>query len=126
MLARMRIVRSHPVLAVHDLERSAAWYEAVFGCTRTDTVPGKWVFCRSGELQFMLGHCPDALPASAIGDHSYLAYIEVDDVDAVHARAVQSGTEVLKPPTDEPWGRREVALRSPDGHRYMVANTPGD
>jgi hypothetical protein len=23
-------------------------------------------------------------------------------------------------PTDEPWGRREMALRSPDGHRFML------
>jgi uncharacterized glyoxalase superfamily protein PhnB len=123
MLANMHFVRSHPVLAVHDLDRSAAWYEAVFSCTRTDPVPGNWVFCRSGDVHFMLGRCPDAPPASAIGDHSYVAYIEVDDVDAVHARAVASAAEVLKPPTDEPWGRREIALRSPDGHRFMVANS---
>ena len=70
----MRLVRSHPVLAVHDLDRSAAWYEAVFGCTRDDVVPGHWVFCRSGELHFMLGLCPDVVPVSEIGDHSYLAY----------------------------------------------------
>jgi predicted enzyme related to lactoylglutathione lyase len=122
----MRIDRSHPVLAVHDLDRSAAWYEAVFGCTRTDVDPGNWVFCRSGDVQFMLGRCPDALEASAIGDHNYLAYLEVDDVDAVHARAIELGADVLKPPTDEPWGRRELALRSPDGHRFMVANTRRD
>ena len=124
MLVGMRILRSHPVLAVHDLDRSSAWYEAVFGCTRDDVDPGNWVFCRSGELHFMLGLCPDVVPASEIGDHSYVAYIEVDDVDAVHERAVAAGAEVRKPPTDEPWGRRELALRSPDGHRYMVANAP--
>jgi uncharacterized glyoxalase superfamily protein PhnB len=62
------------------------------------------------------------VPASEIGDHSYVAYLDVDDVDAVHRRALDGGPEVLKPPTDEPWGRRELALRSPDGHRFMVAN----
>jgi uncharacterized glyoxalase superfamily protein PhnB len=122
----MRMLRSHPVLAVHDLERSAAWYEAVFGCTRADVVPGSWVFCRAGDVQFMLGRCPDVLPATDIGDHSYLAYIEVDDVDACYARAVDAGADVLKPPTDETWGRREVALRSPDGHRFMLANATTD
>lgn len=118
----MRILCSHPVLAVHDLDVSSAWYEAVFDCTRDDVDPGNWVFCRSGDVHFMLGLCPDVLPASEIGDHSYVAYIEVDDVDAVHERALVAGAEVLKPPTDEPWARRELALRSPDGHRYMVAN----
>ena len=26
----------------------------------------------------------------------------------------------MKPPTDEPWGMRELGLRSPDGHRFMT------
>jgi len=116
------IVASHPVLAVHDLERSAAWYVAVFECERFDLPGGGWVFCRAGNVRFMLGLCPDAIPASDIGDHSYVAYLDVDDVDAVYERALAAGAEVLKLPTDEPWGRRELALRSPDGHRYMVAN----
>ncbi len=44
----------------------------------------------------------------------------VEDVDAFHARALRHGADVVKPPTDEPWGRREMALRSPDGHRFML------
>jgi hypothetical protein len=28
--------------------------------------------------------------------------------------------EILKTPTDKPWGRREMALRSPHGHRFML------
>jgi len=59
----------------------------------------------------MLGLCPDVVPASDLGDHSYVAYLDVDDVDAVYRRALDAGAEVLKPPTDEPWGRRELALR---------------
>jgi uncharacterized glyoxalase superfamily protein PhnB len=118
------LLRSHPVLAVHDLDRSAAWYGAVFDAVRHDIPGGGWVFCVAGDVRFMLGLCPDQVPASDIGDHSYVAYLDVDDVDAVHARAVAAGAEVLKPPTDEPWGRRELALRSPDGHRFMVANAP--
>ena len=58
-------------------------------------------------------------PAAALGDHSYVAYLTVDDVDDLYARAVAEHADVLKPPTDEPWGRRELALRSPDGHRFM-------
>jgi predicted enzyme related to lactoylglutathione lyase len=120
----MRLLRSHPVLAVHDLDRSAAWYEAVFGCTRVDVDPGSWVFCRAGDVQFMLGRCPDALPAADIGDHNYVAYIDVEDVDAVYARAVGVEADVIKPPTTESWGRRELAMRSPDGHRFMLASAP--
>ena len=71
----------------------------------------------------MLGRCPDALAASFLGDHSYVAYLRVDSVDEFHGRAVAEQAEVLKPPTDEPWGRREMALRSPDGHRFMLGQT---
>jgi uncharacterized glyoxalase superfamily protein PhnB len=110
---------------VHDLERSAQWYVAVFGGERHDVDPGNWVFCVAGDVRFMLGRCPDVVHAHDLGDHSYLAYIDVDDVDALHRRALAAGAEVLKPPTDEPWGRRELALRSPDGHRFMLGGPVG-
>ena len=32
----------------------------------------------------MLGHCPGALSPHEIGDHSYFAYVPVDDADALH------------------------------------------
>ena len=119
----MEVVGAHPVLAVHDLERSSAWYRDVLGCELREAEPGNWTFCRSGLVDFMLGRCPDALPASELGDHSYVAYLRVDDVDAFHDRAVEAGAEILKPPTNEPWGMREFGIRSPDGHRFMLGQT---
>ena len=116
----VEVLNANPVLAVHDLERSATWYRDVLGCETRDPDPGNWTFCRSGAIDFMLGRCPDALPASELGDHSYVAYLRVDDIDAFHDRAVNAGAEILKPPTDEPWGMREFGLRSPDGHRFML------
>lgn len=116
----MELLRSDPVLAVADLDRSAAWFVDVLGCGRREPVPGNWVFCAAGNVTFMLGRCPDAIPASELGDHSYVAYLTVDAVDEYYARALAANAEVLKPPTDEPWGRREMALRTPDGHRFML------
>ena len=116
----MQLKGSNPVLAVHDLDRSADWFCRVLGCERSDREPGNWVFCTAGAVTFMLGRCPDVPPAASLGDHSYVAYVTVDSVDAFHARAVAEQVQVLKPPTDEPWGRREMALRSPDGHRFML------
>jgi hypothetical protein len=59
----------------------------------------------------MLGRCPDALQATDLGDHNYFAYLTVDRLDDYHARAIAEEAEIVKPPTDEPWGRREMALR---------------
>ncbi len=42
--------------------------------------------------------------------------IEVDDVDAAHAAALDAGAEIVHPLTDEPWGVRQFFVRDPDGH----------
>jgi len=43
------------------------------------------------------------------------ATIEVEDVDAVHARAVAAGCEIVHALTDEPWGVRRFFVRDPSG-----------
>ncbi|MFS2106087.1 glyoxalase superfamily protein [Ralstonia sp. Ralssp135] len=42
--------------------------------------------------------------------------VEVDDVDAVHARAVSLGLEIVYPLVDEPWGVRRFYVRDPFGN----------
>jgi uncharacterized glyoxalase superfamily protein PhnB len=116
----VRITSSAVVLAVNDLERAADWFVNVLGFARSDPDPGAWAFLTREDATFMLGNCPDATPASKIGDHSYIAYLTVDAVDDFHAQAVAADAKVIKAPRDEPWGMREMALRTPDGHRIMV------
>jgi catechol 2,3-dioxygenase-like lactoylglutathione lyase family enzyme len=41
--------------------------------------------------------------------------VEVPDVDAVHARAVEQGLEIAYPLRDEDWGVRRFMLREPSG-----------
>ena len=41
--------------------------------------------------------------------------VEVDDVDAVHSRAVERGLEIAYPLHDEEWGVRRFMLREPSG-----------
>jgi catechol 2,3-dioxygenase-like lactoylglutathione lyase family enzyme len=41
--------------------------------------------------------------------------VEVDDVDAVHARAIERGLEIAYPLRDEDWGVRRFMLREPSG-----------
>lgn len=116
----MEIISSDPVLAVHDLDLSGSWYQDVLGAELAYVDAGNWLFCRVGRVTFMLGRCPDVPAARDIGDHSYIAYLRVTDVDGFYQRALAAGAEVSKPPTDEPWGMRELGLRSPDGHRFML------
>jgi catechol 2,3-dioxygenase-like lactoylglutathione lyase family enzyme len=41
--------------------------------------------------------------------------VEVDDVDAVHSRAVERGLEITYRLRDEEWGVRRFMLREPSG-----------
>ena len=118
----MTVVQQHYVLAVRDLNASVAWYRNALGCREDVVDPGNWVFMRRDGVTFMLGSCPEATPASDLGDHSYFAYLVVDDVDAYHKRLKGAEADVLSPPSDKPWGMREMAVRTIDGHRMMLAH----
>ncbi len=48
--------------------------------------------------------------------------VEVPDVDAVHARAVERGLEIAYPLRDEEWGVRRFMLREPSGALVNVVS----
>ena len=52
--------------------------------------------------------------------------VEVADVDAVHAEAVQRGLEIVHPLTDEPWGVRRFFVKDPNGVVINLASHRGD
>jgi len=116
----MAIRRTMFVLAVPDLERSAAFYRDALGFEVREMGDAGWRMFVRDECRIMAGACPDALPAAGIGDHSYFAYLVTDDVDAFHARAAAAGAEITKALASEPWGMREFGLRTIDGHRIMI------
>lgn len=116
----MTITRSMYVLAVPDLARSAEFYARALGFEAQEMGDPGWRMFVNGECRIMAGECPGALPAQELGDHSYFAYLVVDDVRAYHERARASGAEIVKGLRDEPWGMREFGLRTCDGHRIMV------
>ena len=122
----MAIRRHMFVLAVPDVERSAAFYRDALGFEVREIGDAGWRMFERDGCRILAGECPDAQPAASLGDHAYFGYLVVDDVDAEHRRAVGAGAEVLKPPTDEPWGLRECALRTVDGHRLVLGQPMAD
>jgi len=48
--------------------------------------------------------------------------IEVADVDAVHAKAIALGLQIVYPLTDEPWGVRRFFVTDPNGVVINVVN----
>ena len=114
------IQRTMYVIAVSDLKASGAFYRDVLGFTIHEIGDPGWRMFVQDDCHIMAGHCPDAIPAGDLGDHSYFGYFVVDDIDAYHERAVAHGAEVIKPLQDEPWGMREFGVRTVDGHRIML------
>ena len=107
------------VIAVHDLDRSARYYQDVLGFeVRMISDPG-WRFFVRDQCVIMAGQCPDALSPHELGDHSYFAYLEVDEIDTFHQAVIAKGGTLVKPLRDEPWGMREFGIRTVDGHRIM-------
>jgi uncharacterized glyoxalase superfamily protein PhnB len=47
--------------------------------------------------------------------------IWVEDADAVHRHCLANDIEVTRPPTDYPWGVRELHIRHPDGHVFRIS-----
>jgi uncharacterized glyoxalase superfamily protein PhnB len=71
----------------------------------------------------MAGECPDALAPSDLGDHSYFAYLVVEDAEHYYRKVVSAGAEITKALATESWGMREFGLRTIDGHRIMVGQS---
>jgi uncharacterized glyoxalase superfamily protein PhnB len=46
-------------------------------------------------------------------------FVEVDDVDAHHARAVEAGATLLRGPEEPGIGFRIYSAEDPEGHRWM-------
>lgn len=108
------------VLAVPDLRSSVSYFVDVLGFQPEWRDGENWQALTRDGVRMMIGHCPDALPPADLGDHSYFAYLLVDDVDVLHAEFVGRGAIILHPPTDKPWGKREMAIATPEGHRMMI------
>jgi uncharacterized glyoxalase superfamily protein PhnB len=48
--------------------------------------------------------------------------IFVDDVDVLHEEYKKSGATIRQPPTNMPWGIREMNVQDPDGHRLRMGS----
>ena len=114
------ITKSTYVIAVRDLERSASFYQDSLGFEIHEIGDPGWRLYIQDECRIMAGHCPDSIPAVDLGDHSYFAYLTVDEIDSYYTRLLSHDVEIIKPLQDEPWGIREFGLRTIDGHRMMI------
>ena len=113
------ITKTRFVIAVPDLARSGMYYRDVLGFTVREIGDPGWRFFIKDACCIMAGECPDATPAADLGDHSYFAYIDVDDIDSYFMTVKNAGADLIKEIRSEPWGMREFGIRTVDGHRII-------
>ena len=113
-----QIVASTFVLAVNNLAASKKFYVEKLGFTDELSVDG-WAFLTRGACKLRIGHCPDAVPMTRTQDHSWFAYLHVQDARGFYQEVVQNSVEIWHPLGDKPWGMREFAIVTPDDHRMV-------
>ncbi len=113
------IRRNMYVIAVQNLQAAASYYQDVLGFSIREIGDDGWRLFERDGCQIMAGHCADSIPAKELGDHSYFAYLVVDNADKYFADILEKGAEVIKPLKSEPWGMREFGVRTNEGHRIM-------
>lgn len=109
------------VLAVNDLAKSSAYFINVLGFDHEWSDGADWQGLVRGSVRLRIGHCPDAISPADLGDHSYFAYIETQDIDRLFDEFSERGAIIRSKPDDKEWGWREMAVGTPEGHRIMFA-----
>lgn len=105
-VARMGAIT--PILKVTDLDASLAYWVDVLGFAigwRDDGIVG-----------LRRGDAPVLLSRDGQGHVGTWLWIAVSDADALHDELRAKGARIRVPPTNYPWGSRELHVFDPDGH----------
>lgn len=110
-----------PYLIIADPGAEIAFLEKVLGATVDHQMVAKDGIVQHasiviGDSVVMMGSRPDdrrTWPA--------MLYVQVDDVDARHAKALKNGAAPVREPADQPYGDRNAGFRSPQGIEWWVA-----
>jgi len=51
-------------------------------------------------------------------------WLQVRDVHAAGHELAEAGVDIIEPPTDKPWGMREMQIRDPDGLSIVIVEVP--
>jgi len=116
-----------PSFTVNDLEKSLGWYKDVLGFAVEETWKnddGKimGISLKAGNVSFMIGQDDWKKGRDRKKGDGFRLYCEtkksVDDL----ARQIESkGGRLDSPPTDQPWGVRDISLTDPDGFKITIA-----
>ncbi len=79
---------------------------------------------RLGDSMMMIGGGAPELSWRGEGIRTPL-HVYVEDVDAVHSRALEAGAVAIQPPADHDYGERSGSVRDAAGNHWYIATAKG-
>ena len=118
-----------PHLVCRDAAAAIDFYGRAFGAVERFRLPapdGKLIHAcvQIGDsLLFLVDEMPamGALGPQALKGSPVTIHLQVEDADAVFARAMRAGATVTMPLADMFWGDRYGQVRDPFGHSWSIA-----
>ena len=114
----MEVLSSRVLLHPMDFKRSCRFYAETLGLH----VYREWGRGSIRGVVFFLGGGFLELSGSsrAGASESVGVWLQVRDVDGVGHELEVAGVDIIEPPTEKPWGLREMQIRDPDGLRLVI------
>jgi predicted enzyme related to lactoylglutathione lyase len=117
----MEVLSSRVLVRPTDFERSFRFYAETLGLH----VYRQWTSGSTRGVVFFLGGFLELSGSSQTGARESVAlWLQVRDVDSVGDKLEEAGVNIIEPPTDKPWGLREMQIRDPDGLRIVIVEVP--
>lgn len=118
-----------PILASPDLGRALGFYRDLLGGVVEYRFPDggdpQFVLLAIGTSRLGLGRSEPTPPVPDGPEGRIALWVYAEDCDAAVDRLAAAGTEVVEPPTDQPWGERVARVRDPDGNLVVIGSPPG-
>lgn len=115
----MRLSDLYPIVMTDKLAECRAFWTGPLGFSVV--FEARWILvvasAGGGRMVAFMSPAPPSPPPhrERFGGEGLLLTLEVDDVDAEHARLAGLGVPVAHGPQDEPWGQRRFLMRDPAG-----------
>jgi uncharacterized glyoxalase superfamily protein PhnB len=117
-----------PVLIYPDVRAAVEWLQSAFGFEEKvrigDAHRSQLAFGTDGAVVVADVRRDKVAPSGGVVTQEIK--LRVDDVDAVLARALEAGAQVLEEPNTYEYGERSCLVEDPFGHRWELTQTVQD
>jgi catechol 2,3-dioxygenase-like lactoylglutathione lyase family enzyme len=133
----MNLTFSQCFVLVHDPDVALTFYRDTLGLElRNDVARGEFRWLTIGstsqpDVAIVLTNYLNGSPADIDALAALLAkgalngvHFRTDDLDGTFEKLSACDAEIVQPPTEQPWGIRDLAVRDPSGNMIRIDQPP--